>query len=232
AGAAPLTITGVDTAGDAPDDFLVTSDGCTGTTLASGGGATCTVRLRFAPSAAGARAATLRIHDAGGGTYALPIAGTGTADTSTTTTQASTTLDADSTSSTSTSTSTTPAAAVPNPAPAAPAATNNPNLQPQPKKKTARLILTLSLRKITSTSGRPVTVGFALGRAASVVLRVKHGGRTVEIRRAAEREGRGSLKWDGRLGRHAAPKGTYRIDVYAVAADGRAARASVALTVK
>ena len=71
-----------------------------------------------------------------------------------------------------------------------------------------------------------MTVGFALGRAASLVLRVKQHARTLEIVRARGREGRSSLKWDGMLGSRAARKGTYRLDLYAVAADGRRARAS------
>jgi hypothetical protein len=90
----------------------------------------------------------------------------------------------------------------------------------------------LSHRNLTATAGRRLKVGFALGRAAKVVLRVKHGGRTVEIVRASAGGGRGSISWDGRLGHDAAPAGTYRLDVYAVAANGRAARASVALTIK
>jgi len=53
----------------------------------------------------------------------------------------------------------------------------------------------------------------------------------VEIVRAAPRKGRHSLRWDGRPARQAAPAGRYRLAVYAVAADGRAARGSVTLTV-
>jgi hypothetical protein len=89
----------------------------------------------------------------------------------------------------------------------------------------------LSQRKLEARAGAPVKVAFALGRAATVVLRVKHGARTVEIVRSSMPEGRSSLKWDGRLGSKPAPKGRYRVDVYAVAADGRAARGSVTLTV-
>ncbi|HWI71739.1 MAG TPA: hypothetical protein VNT55_07270, partial [Baekduia sp.] len=119
-------------------------------------------------------------------------------------------------------TATTPATTVTPPAAATPATT----------KKTTKLILTLSHSKLKARPGAKVTVGFALGRAAKLVLRVKHGGRTVDIARASAHEGRGTIVWDGKLGQKAAPKGTYRLDVYAVAADGRAARASVALTIK
>jgi hypothetical protein len=45
-------------------------------------------------------------------------------------------------------------------------------------------------------------------------------------------EGRGTVTGDGRLGTRPAPAGTYRLDVYAVAADGHAARASATLVVR
>jgi hypothetical protein len=85
---------------------------------------------------------------------------------------------------------------------------------------------------MTSRSGKPATVSIALGRAASLVLRVKQHARTLEIVRARGRNGRNRLTWDGMLGSRPARKGTYRLDLYAVAADGKTARASVALTVK
>jgi hypothetical protein len=86
--------------------------------------------------------------------------------------------------------------------------------------------------KLTVKAGAPVKLGFALGRAARLAVRVKHAGRTVDLLRFARKGGRGSVIWDGKLGRTAAPAGAYRLDVYAVAANGRAARASVALTIK
>ncbi len=46
-------------AGDDPDDFVVSADTCSHTTLAIG--ATCTVRVRFSPSASGARQAKLAV---------------------------------------------------------------------------------------------------------------------------------------------------------------------------
>jgi hypothetical protein len=193
------------------------------------------VRVRFAPSAAGARLAVLHVrYGAGTAAYDVPLAATGTAESTpdTTSTQTSTTLEDGSTSTTASTAPATSTTTVTTPVATPPAATKKPNLQPLAKKKPARLILTLSHRKLTAKTGAPVAVGFALGRAASIVLRVKRAGHTVEIVRGSGHEGRGSLKWDGRLGSKAAPKGTYRIDVYAVAADGRAARASVALTVK
>jgi hypothetical protein len=55
-------VTGVKLAGTDVDDFLVSSDHCTGAELDSGGaGTTCTVNVRFAPSVVGARHATLEV---------------------------------------------------------------------------------------------------------------------------------------------------------------------------
>jgi hypothetical protein len=232
AGTAALQVTGVAVIGDASDDFLVSGDTCTGQTVPSGGAAPCAVRLRFAPSAAGARTAALRVRyaTAGGGTasYDVALAGTGAAETATADDGTETTA------TTATTTATTTTAATP-PAATAPAATATPKpAAPAVKKKIkpSRLILTVDRTKLTAKAGASVKVGFALGRAAVLVVRVKHGGRTVDIVRGSGREGRGTVTWDGRLGRKAAPKGTYRIDVYAVAPDGRAARKSITLTVK
>jgi hypothetical protein len=55
---APITIASVRLDGPAADDFVV-ADSCAGETLAPAG--TCTVRARFAPTAAGARTATLAV---------------------------------------------------------------------------------------------------------------------------------------------------------------------------
>jgi hypothetical protein len=229
AASAALRVTNVTTAGDAADDFLVTGDACSGQTVASGGTAACTVRVRFAPTAAGDRNGALRIRyaTAGGGTATADVAlsGSGAAEASTTVNPDSTSTAATTTSAVTTTTVTTPVKA---PAPT----TKTPNLQPSATRRPATLILTLSHRVLTAKSGRPVTVAFALGRAASLVLRVKQHAHTLEIVRARGREGRGSLKWDGMLGSRPARKGTYRLDLYAVAADGRRARASIALTVK
>jgi hypothetical protein len=224
-GVARLGVTGVATAGAGADDFLITGDGCTGTSVRSGGADSCAVRVRFAPSAQGARDATLRVrYGTAGATYDVPLSGTGgVPDDDTTATTASTTA------TTTTTAAATPAAVATTPAERVIA----PILTTQPKvKKSTKLILTLSHAKLTAKPGAAVKVGFALGRAAKLVLRVKHGGRTVDIARASEHEGRGTIAWDGKLGRKAAPKGTYRLDVYAVAADGRAARASVVLSIK
>ena len=63
------------------DDFLLTSDGCSGTTVVSGSGSatpSCSVRVRFAPSVAGVRSAVLRISSDGmNPTLDVTVTGTG-----------------------------------------------------------------------------------------------------------------------------------------------------------
>jgi hypothetical protein len=226
AGSAPLRVTGVRTAGDAADDFLITGDTCTGASVASGGEASCTVRVRFSPSAAGTRDAALRLRLADGAGYDVPLSATATTDDDDATTTTTTPDPATTTAATRTTTTAIQAPPIVVPTPAAAPATK------PSTKKTARLILTLSHSKLTARRGAEVRVGLALGRAAKVVLRVKHAGRTVDVVRVSAREGRSTVTWDGKLGKKAAPQGTYRMDVYAVAADGRAARASIALTVR
>lgn len=75
AGTLPLEITQVRVEGEAEDDFLVTSDRCSGETIAAE--ATCTVRLRFAPSTPGARTATLVAPPASAHVPPVALAGVG-----------------------------------------------------------------------------------------------------------------------------------------------------------
>ncbi|HEX7289929.1 MAG TPA: choice-of-anchor D domain-containing protein [Conexibacter sp.] len=69
-----LVVTGADA-----DDFLVVGDGCAGEELAPG--ASCSARVRFAPSAAGGRAATLvaRADAVEGDALAVALSGSGAA---------------------------------------------------------------------------------------------------------------------------------------------------------
>jgi outer membrane protein assembly factor BamB len=66
------TFTGAD-----PSQFRVTSDTCRGKTLA--GGASCTVRVAFAPTLPGVRKATLAVNAATGGSAGATLSGTGNA---------------------------------------------------------------------------------------------------------------------------------------------------------
>ncbi len=72
-------ITGVHVTGAAAEDFLISSDGCTGATVESETHATCTVGVRFAPFQEGARDAVLSVSStASAGTLEVPLAGSGT----------------------------------------------------------------------------------------------------------------------------------------------------------
>jgi hypothetical protein len=238
AGHARLNVTGVAVTGAQADDFLVTRDGCSGASVRSDGVDACAVNLRFAPSDAGARTAALRLRLAGGGTFDVPLSGTGAGDEPP-------------------AAASDPEPETEPPAPAGPALAAtpapdrdpDPELQPQPQRPTLLksvppttstplsgrpepLTLTLTRETLTARPGRHIAVGFALGRAAKLVLRVKHGPRTVEILRADARKGTGRITWDGLLGKRPAPAGTYRLAAYAIAADGATARASATLRVK
>jgi len=74
----PLAISGVTLTGANAGDFAISSDGCTGTSLAAGG--TCTVGVSFAPAATGTRSASLVLADnAIDSPQSLPLIGTGAA---------------------------------------------------------------------------------------------------------------------------------------------------------
>jgi hypothetical protein len=74
---AAVAIRSVRVVGAGRDDFLVSGDGCSGTWLAPTTGS-CTISVRFAPTQAGSRAATLRVLVGGALTpYDVTLAGTG-----------------------------------------------------------------------------------------------------------------------------------------------------------
>ena len=66
----------VTTAGADPADFVIDASTCTGTLA---GGAACSVSVHFAPTAVGARKATLSVSGTPGGTVNVTLQGTGTA---------------------------------------------------------------------------------------------------------------------------------------------------------
>ncbi len=72
---APLALAQVRVVGTDRDDFALSADDCTGETLQPGAG--CLVRVRFAPTASGARAASLQIRDVAGTDTTIALAGTG-----------------------------------------------------------------------------------------------------------------------------------------------------------
>jgi hypothetical protein len=79
-GNAPLIIDRVKVLGGHAEDFLNAADACSGETIAPG--ATCTIKLRFAPSAEGARVAVLKVFsNAPTGELNVDLSGSGTAPT-------------------------------------------------------------------------------------------------------------------------------------------------------
>jgi len=75
-GKVPFQVTTVTISGGGAKDYEIVSDTCHDTTVAPG--ATCTIDVRFTPSAAGARAATLTVGDNTAiGTTAATLAGSG-----------------------------------------------------------------------------------------------------------------------------------------------------------
>jgi hypothetical protein len=69
------TIEGVSISGDAADDFFRTDDDCRRATLEPD--ESCTVAVRFNPSAAGPRSATLNVSSQSGDSLTAPLQGTG-----------------------------------------------------------------------------------------------------------------------------------------------------------
>jgi uncharacterized repeat protein (TIGR01451 family) len=77
-GTASINVTSVGISGANPGDFAISSDACSGQTVAPSGGS-CTVQLTFAPIATGARAATLSFNDdADDSPQTVALSGTGT----------------------------------------------------------------------------------------------------------------------------------------------------------
>ena len=76
-GSAAIAVASVDLVGVNPGDFAISADGCSGKSVAAGG--QCTVQVAFAPTATGARSASLRIVDDGSdGPRLVSLAGVGT----------------------------------------------------------------------------------------------------------------------------------------------------------
>jgi hypothetical protein len=74
-GGSDLHVTSARTLGANPEDFLVVSDSCTGVAVPRNG--TCSLQVRFAPSATGARNATLRIVSDAAVASDVALSGTG-----------------------------------------------------------------------------------------------------------------------------------------------------------
>jgi len=224
-GSARLKVASATVVGAGADDFLMTQNSCSGAALAAGGTDACALHLRFAPSQIGVRSATLRLAYQGGRVLDVALSGTGEDAHATTATAPAT---ATTTTPAATTTAVTPVA----PPPATRIVTTVAHEPASPPKRPAKLVLTLDRTRLEpSKPGVKLNLRFALGRAAKLILRVKTGARTVEIVRATAKNGRGTISWDGRLGKQAAPAGTYRLALLAVAADGAMARATATVTI-
>jgi hypothetical protein len=220
-----LHVESVTATGPDADDILITRDRCTGRAIHAVGADACTVDVRFAPTATGPRTAALRVRATIGAPVDVALPGSGLAPATGDTTPPTTPAGAAAAAGEPATAGTPAATTTTTPANATRPVKRTTKKKPEPK----RLILTLARTKLAAKRGTPLKVGFALGRDARVILRVKRHGRTVDLLRAKGHEGRGTLTWDGKLGGRPAPAGTYRLDVYAVAADGHAARASATL---
>lgn len=76
-GGLPVLISRVQVLGADAGDFVVASEDCRGYVIPAGYDATCGVRVRFSPSATGARSATLRVTDQFGHVQSVSMVGTG-----------------------------------------------------------------------------------------------------------------------------------------------------------
>jgi len=78
-GSAPLSIASIATTGAQATDFAIASGGSCAAGASVAPGANCSILVRFVPTAAGARAATLTIgHNASGGSSSVALSGTAT----------------------------------------------------------------------------------------------------------------------------------------------------------
>ena len=167
----------VRTVGDARDDFLVSTDTCTGEVIRPG--ATCTVAIRFAPEQEGAREASLRIasdapaplvdvalNGSGGEAPAGPPGATGSSG---------------------------PGGPSGPPGPAGP-----------PGGDRALLVVAFASDRHRGARRRPLSVRYVSSTEALVTLELRRGGRTVRRVRATAERGRNRIviRLPGRRGRY------------------------------
>ena len=76
-GGVPLLVETVALTGADAGDFIVSSDACRGRRLLAGFDDSCSIDVRFAPTAAGARTASLRVVDDHAGSHTVALGGTG-----------------------------------------------------------------------------------------------------------------------------------------------------------
>jgi hypothetical protein len=164
-GELPLVVTDTTVAGPDPDDFLITTDSCLDNTLSDG--ESCAVRLRFAPTATGARAATLELAaDTPGQVVQVSLDGSGTSA----------------------------PPGPPGPAgPPGPSGAVGPPGPPGPAGPT-RLVAVLAARHYAGRANRQLTIGYASTLPGRALLRIVRRGRTVRRHGRRARAGANRLR--------------------------------------
>lgn len=177
----PLRVDGLAASGSQAADFGLVTDGCSGTTVAPG--ATCTVRVRFAPSAVGERTTTLAFDDNAETSPAIAVRGTGTI-TPSAPDPSTPTVPTGPTTPTSPSVPSAPAPTVPAPAPTTPAPADR-----VPIPCTTRSVTLVGL-EAAGTTRRPRVrlTGFASGVPAGTRVTVRRDGSAVD-RTTVRRDG-------------------------------------------
>lgn len=171
------------------DDFLITSDACTGATVPAQG--SCQLAIRFAPAAPGASTTTLRVtSDAHGSPLDVNLSGTATSPPTV---------------------GLGPIGPVGPIGPMGPTGPVGPAGPTGPQSPAGALVMTAYQASIAS---RQVVVRFVMTHAANVTLSVKPSRRRATIvTRTRGKAGVNRIAWNRKLGRKAAARGTYRLTV-------------------
>jgi hypothetical protein len=187
--------------GNAHSDFSVSNDGCGGATSVLSAGASCTIDVRFQPSATGERTATLLTDLDDPFAYRTVLTGPG----------------GDAPIGSAGPVGVTGPAGPLGPAgPAGPSGSAG--------KDRVLLVVVAGSDRLKARAGRRLQIRYSLTRSADVILRVRRGTRTVATtRQSARAAGRNTVAWNGRVaGKRAAP-GKYTLTLTATADDGQAA---------
>lgn len=212
-GSAPLSVGRVKATGANAGDFVIDSSDCQD---AVGIGASCSLLVRFAPQATGARSATLSIaSNASASADTVPLSGTGG------TLPQGPKGDTGNTGNTGPQGPIGPAGATGATGPiGSTGATGSAGKDGQ---------IALVAYQATARSSK-VTVRYALTGPADITLKVKPPkGRTTTVAKAKGRAGINKISWNRKLGGKKAGKGTYKLSITATAG-GRTASSS--LTIK
>jgi hypothetical protein len=95
-----------------------------------------------------------------------------------------------------------------------------------------KLLLAIPLTKVTAKRGKTVKLGYLTTAGAKSTLEVRKGKKVVATVKGAAKEGRNTIKWNGKVGRKAAAAGNYTLVLSASSDDGQKATSSAKLTLK